>query len=440
MADQPPPLPVVPTRPKLLTLRLSGMMFLQWAMYGMWVPLLGGFLKEATEKGGLGFSDMQVGLIFGVSASAGALLAPFLGGQVADRYLPTQRLMALLLVAGGALQWITSYQTTFAGWLCLATASAIAYGPTGALSNALAFAHMDDPQRQFPLVRVWGTIGWIVPAWVFPAVWLKTGVYLTWKPPFLAGQELPDVVPRLIDSFKAAGTLAFVYAAYCLTLPHTPPKRGAREPLAFRKAFKLCRRPSFAVLMGVALLIAAIHNIYFIQTFPFLAGKGMVKADIMAAMSIGQMFEIFMIAILGLLLKGLGFRAVLTIGAAGYLLRFATYAVPGMPLEVLVASQAFHGICFACFYAAAFIYVDRLAEADVRHSAQTVFGILIGVGPVLGGLLNGGLGRLFTPPGGKLNYTPFWIIVSAIGLVATVLVVVLFRDETREEPRELGPA
>jgi len=422
-------------RHRLLGLRLSGMMFLHWAMFGLWVPLLGRFLLAPAAQGGLGFTQTQLGLIFGVAGTLGALLAPFVGGQIADRYLSTQKLLALLLVMGGTIQWITAYQTTFAAWLGLMIASGIVFAPTGALSNSLAFAHMTDPRRQFPLVRLWGTVGWIVPAWVFPMVWLQTGLHFRWKPPFLVGTEVPNVTGRLIDSFHAAAILAAIYAVYCLlVLPHTPPRRGAREPLAFRKAFGLLRYRSFAVLVGVSLLISAIHNLYFIQTGPLLSSLGLRDSDIMPAMSIGQIFEIVMMAVVGYLLKRLGFRWVLAIGVSAYVLRFATFGTTSLPLGVIVASQALHGVCFACFYAAAFIYVDRLAEDDVRHSAQTVFGILLGVGPVVGGWLNGVLARKFTPAGGALNYTGYWYAAAAIGLVAMVLLVSLFRDEARRAP------
>jgi len=419
--------------PRLLGLRLSLMMFLQWAMFGLWVPVAGRFLLAPVEQGGLGFNNAQVGWILGISGTIGAVLAPFLGGQIADRYVSTERLMAVLLAIGGVLTFAMAYQTTYWAWLGLAIASAVAFAPTIALSNSLAFSHMADARSQFPKVRLWGTIGWIVPAWVFPMVWLQTGLHWTWKPPFLVGQELADVTHRLVDSFKAAGGVAVLYALYCLTLPHTPPKRDASRRLAVGKALGLFRWRSFVVLTIVCLLIASIHKIYFIQTGPLLSALGLRDADIMPAMSIGQFGEILMMALLGLFLKRLGFRRVLAIGAAAYVVRFTLFGTTWLPLPVIVASQALHGVCFACFIATAFIYVDRLADEDVRHSAQTIFGILLGVGPIVGGWLNGRLAATFTPDGGTLNYAGYWYTVAAIGLVATIILAVMFRDQTRKE-------
>jgi len=313
-AEPPSPVPVLAAQPRLLTLRLSIMMFLQWGMFGLWAPLAGMFILAKVEEGGLGFSQYQLGWLLGISGSIGALAAPFIAGQIADRYFSTQRLMGVILVIGGVLWWIMSEQKVFGAWLALSITGSLALAPTGALSNSLAFAHMSNPTKQFPVVRVWGTIGWIVAMWVFAWVWLRQtfvlssgfpfillheSVELTWKPMFLMGREHADVVARMVQSLKAGAVVAFVYAAYCLTLPNTPPKRDAAEKLAFWKAFRLFRYRSFLVLMVAALLIACIHNIFFMQTANHLRLLGLTKADIGPAMTIGQVTEIVMIAILG---------------------------------------------------------------------------------------------------------------------------------------------
>jgi len=451
---EPAPLPSAAPRPKLLTFRLSTMMFLQWAMFGLWAPLAGMFLLAKVDEGGLGFSQYQLGWILGISGSIGALAAPFIAGQIADRYFSTERLMAVILIIGGVLWWFMSEQQTFGAWLALSITGSLALAPTGALSNSLAFAHMSDPTRQFPVVRVWGTIGWILAMWIFAWVWLRQtfvwmgdfpyvalheGVELTWKPMFLMGPERADAVARAVQSLKAGAIVAWVYAAYCLTLPSTPPKRDAAEKLAFWKAFRLFRHRSFLVLMVAALLVACVHNIFFLQTAHHLRLLGLAKADIGPAMTIGQVTEIVMIVILGWMLKRLGVRRVLTIGGIGYLLRFLFLGSTWLPLWAIVLSLGFHGICFACYYAAAFIYVERLADADIRHTAQTLFGILIAAGPVLGGALNGFLAGAFTV-GGKLNYTSFWYTVAVIGGLAAIVLGVFFRDETKKPEPAPAPA
>lgn len=416
----------------LVTLRLSIMMLLQYAVWGAWLPLAARYLQAATDDGGLGFSGGQIGMILGMAGSIGAICAPFIAGQFADRYFRTERFLAVLLVVGGCVQWILATRSDFTSWLWLSALYSIVYMPTLALSNSLAFAHIADADRDFPRVRVWGTIGWIAASWTFPMIYLQTDLSLGWLPPFLSGAEVPNVTARLVDSLRFAAIVSFVYAGYCLTLPATAPKRGGVESLAFRKAFRLFKRRSFAALVVVSLVIATIHQIYFIQASPFLSSLGVADSRIGPLMTIGQFSEIFVMAVLGMMLKRAGFRAVLLAGCLAYVMRYCIWGTTSLPVWLLVASQALHGVCFACFFAASFIYVDRIADADVRHSAQTVYGIMIfGGGPVLGGMLSGWLGDAFTPSSGALNYSAFWYTIAALALVASIMLVALFRDETR---------
>jgi len=205
------------------------------------------------------------------------------------------------------------------------------------------------------------------------------------------------------------------------------------DPLAFRKAFGLFRCRSFTVLLVTGLAVSAIHTIYFIQTSKFLPTLGLKDSLIQPAMSTAQIAEILFMVFLGLLLKRLGFRVVLTIGVAAYAVRFGVFGLTDrVPLWVIVSSQGLHGVCFACYYAAAFLYIDHLAEVDIRASAQMLFGLVLGIGPVLGGLLSARLATWCTPPGGEIQFAPFWAAIAAIGLAASVFLAVTFRDETAE--------
>jgi nucleoside transporter len=407
--------------------RLSLMMFLQYAVWGAWLPVAARYLSAPVTDGGLGFTGGQIGLILGLAGSIGALASPFIAGQVADRYFATERFLALLLVIGGIIKWITATQTGYEAWLWLSIAYSVVYMPTLALSNSMAFAHLEDRDRQFPRVRVWGTIGWIAVSWIFPMIYLQTGLTFSWMPPFLAGPEVADATARLADSLKFSAIISFAYAAFCFALPHTPPKRNAAEPLAFAKAFGMFRDRSFAVLVLVSLPISVIHQIYFLQTGPFFSSLGVLDSQIGPAMTIGQFSEILIMAGLGWMLAKLGFRGVITLGALAYFVRYLIWSMPDLPIPVIIGSQFLHGICYACFFAASFIYVDRIAPTDIRHSAQTVFGILIlGGGPVLGGMLSGYLQALYSTAG-VVDYGALWRVVGLIGLGAAVVFVTLFR-------------
>lgn len=411
-------------------------MFLQYALWGAWLPLTARYLSASVAEGGLGFTGSQIGMTLGLAGSIGAVMAPFIAGQIADRYFSTERILAFLVTAGGVVKWITSYQTEYSAWLVLSIIYSVLYMPTLALSNSITFSHIDDQENDFPKIRIWGTIGWIVASWVFPMIWLQTNLNFQWMPPFIVGAEVSNVTSRLADALKFSGLISITYGAFCFLLPHTPPKKDATEKLAFKKAFKLFRFSSFTTLVIASLAVSVIHQIYFLQTGPFLSHLGILDSQIGPAMTIGQFAEILTMAYLGFFLKRLGFKKVITIGVAAYFMRYAIFGTESFPVWVIVASQAFHGFCYAFFFAAAFIYVDKLADEDVRHSAQTVFGIIIlGGGPVIGGWLSGYLQNIYTVEN-IFNYSNFWYTVSAIGLATMVFFYALFREQlVQREPQ-----
>ena len=415
--------------------RLGTMMFLQYALWGAWLPVTARYLSASISEGGLGFSGSQIGMILGLAGSIGAIAAPFIAGQIADRYFSTERVLAFLVSTGGIVKWYTATQTDYQSWLVLSILYSVLYMPTLALSNSITFAHINDQENDFPKIRVWGTIGWIAASWVFPMIWLQTDLQFQSMPPFIVGVEVPDVTSRLADALKFSGLISLCYGAFCFLLPNTPPKKDAVEKLAFKKAFELFQYSSFTILVLASLAVSIIHQIYFLQTGPFLSSIGIPDSQIGPAMTIGQFAEIITMAYLGYFLKRIGFKKVITIGIGAYCLRYAIFGTELFPVWVVVLSQAFHGFCYAFFFAAAYIYVDKIAEDDVRHSAQTVFGIIIlGGGPVIGGWLSGYLQNAYTVVSGPdlvvFDYSMFWYTLSAIGLVTTAAFYLLFYEQT----------
>ena len=409
--------------------RFGAMMFLQYALWGAWLPVTARYLSASISDGGLGFSGSQIGMILGLAGSIGAIAAPFIAGQIADRYFSTERILAFLVTAGGIVKWITASQTDYQSWLVLSIIYSVLYMPTLALSNSITFAHIEDQENDFPKIRVWGTIGWIVASWAFPMIWLQTDLQLQWMPPFIVGAEVPNVTSRLADALKFSSIISISYGAFCFLLPHTPPKRDAVEKLAFKKAFDLFQYSSFTILVIASLAVSIIHQIYFLQTGPFLSHIGIPDSQIGPAMTIGQFAEILTMAYLGIFLKRFGFKKVITIGIAAYFFRYAIFGTAMLPVWIIVVSQVFHGFCYAFFFAAAYIYVDKLADQDVRHSAQTVFGIIIlGGGPVIGGWLSGYLQNMYTVDN-VFSFSNFWYTMSAIGLVTMIFFLMLFQEQ-----------
>jgi len=390
--------------------------------------------KTVVREGGLGFTWAQIGLILGLAGSIGAVLSPFIAGQFADRYFSAERFLAVMILIGGCVKWLTAYQTTYTAWLWLSILYSVAFMPTLALTNSVAFAHMTNQQKQFPIVRVWGTLGWIAASWAFPLIWLLTKIEFQALPPFYKGEDLPNSTELLVNGLKFAGMLSFAYGLFCFFLPHTPPKKDAVEKLAFAKAFKLFKQPSFTILLLASIPVSVILQIYFIQTSAFFGAIGVPDSHIGPAMTIGQFAEIFAMALLGVMLAKAGFRWTIFVGIMAYVARFSIFGTTSLPVGVIVASQFFHGFCYACFFAGSFIYVDRIAPKDIRHSAQTLYGMFIlGLGPVLGGYYCGWLGKHYAVAGAQLNYSGLWYNLAMIGLVTGIAFVVLFRTAPAAE-------
>ncbi len=421
-----------------LKFRLNVMMFLEYAVKGLWFPLASVFLTASVVDGGLGFSETEKGRIIAIPFAVGAILSPFVG-QLCDRYFSAQRTLGVLLVATGILMVITARQTTFPAWLVLGTAFAILYVPTVSVTNSLAMSHLENPKVEFPGVRVWGTIGWIAVAWLFPMIWLQHDLQFQWLPPFLKGVEAADVTARMIDSVTVAGVVAMAYGVFCFfLLPDTPPApREGKAGLALGPALALFRRPSFTLVLVISLLIAMVHTIYFFQMGAFLVAAGLDRSDVMPAMSLGQFSEIAVMALLGGFLKRFGFRWTMAFGALCYALRYLVFSQTELPVWAHVTAQLFHGFCFACFFAAAFIYVDRIAPKAVRHSAQTLYTlVMFGLGPLLASRLNGWLATRAETLDGKLTLAGFgtyWQIAGWVALGGAVVFALFFRDETGEE-------
>ena len=410
--------------------RLSMMMFMQYAVWGVWLPYLANYLQGPVEQGGLGFTGGQVGWILGLAGSIGALAAPFLAGQVADRFMRAEIYRGILLVLGGLLKFATYYAHAYTSFLWLSIAYSIVYMPTLALTNSIAFAHLDDPEKKFPLVRVWGTIGWIVASNAFPLIWLQTNLHLTALPPFLEGVPKANTVGLFGDCLRVAGVMAVLYGIWAMfVLPKTPPTRSVESPLAFTKAFALLKHPGVLMCTAAALPISMIHQVYFIRTGPFLSFIGYQDAHIGPVMSIGQFAEIAVLALLGWILSKSGYKWTLFLGCVAYFLRFAVFAVVTEETRALAAvAMALHGFCYACFFAASFIYVERAATPDIRHTVQTAYGIIIlGAGPILAGVYNQWLDRFGAPSAQGGDWPSLWWTQALIGAAMAVLVALAFR-------------
>ena len=390
---------------------LAGMMFLQYAVWGLWLLLLPKYLSTPPAAGGLGFTVGQTGWILGLAGAIGAITAPF-AGQIADRYLNAEKTLGLLLLLGGFINFGLAYTHNYTAFLFLSVAYSILYMPTLPLTNSVSFQNLADSAKEFPPIRMFGTIGWAVAAGVFPWLWLD------------AADEAENT-RRIADALRASGALSILYAFYCFfLLPKTPPKPSG-EPLALGKALRLFGHPGFLVVALLALPIAMIHMGFFFRFFQFLTDDVQIPSKYAGFVtSIGQYSEMFFLVILGGLLKRWGFKTVLAIGIVGYAIRFAIFSMV-QPWWLISAAQALHGMCYAFFYVTAYIYVEKVAPADIRHSAQTVFGfVILGIGPILASIYN-----QYAPTGAR----NFWLLEAAIAVGILVVLLLTFRDPAPKE-------
>ena len=433
----------VPTDPGVKA-RLSLMMFLQYAIWGAWLPILWPYLA-----GHIGFTPAQIGNLFAVGA-VGAILAPFVAGQLADRFFATEKFLAASHLAGAVLIWQLASIESYTGFLVFSLLYSLLYAPTMPLTNSLAFHHLRDRDREFGSVRLWGTIGWI-------AVGIAVGQWLLHRhTPAGATAEAVEAAQAAgrADAFRLSALLGAAMGLFCLTLPHTPPARST-EKNAFAKACaQACRQP-LLVLFLVSVPISCVHQFYFVHTSGFLSvyqarAEGFVEGVNAVfgvggggLMTIGQMTEIAVLAAIPLLAKSLTRKALLLTGLVAYALRMAAFAfvndIPLPPIVTLIAGVAMHGLCFGCFVFVAFMVVDEETTPDVRASAQSLYNlVLVGVGVIVGSLFAAWVAGRAAHGAPAIDYgdaaqtralfsVPMWI-----SLACFVVVALFYRGGRRE--------
>lgn len=400
----------------MIQTRLFLMMLLQLAIWGAYMP------KLFPYMGQLGFEAWQMSLV-GSAWGIASILGIFFSNQFADRNFSAERFLAVSNVIGGAALLGCAYFTDFWSFFWCYLAFSLVYVPSMSVSNAIAFANLRDPAAQFGTIRMGGTIGWIMVSWPF--------VFL------LSADAGPEQV-RLI--FVVAAIVSFAFAAYSLTLPHTPPRRDTADgdPLAWRKAIKLLGIPSIAILFIVTFIDSVVHNGYFVMADGYLTNRVGIDANLsMIVLSIGQVAEIVTMFILGAVLIRIGWKATMIIGILGHAARFLVFAFFPDSVPTIITVQLLHGVCYAFFFATVYIFVDAAFPKDVRSSAQGLFNLLIlGIGNVAASFLFPALMAQFTIGGTEpgttaIDYQKLFMVPAGMALVAVLLLALFFRPSER---------
>jgi nucleoside transporter len=398
----------------LTRVRLSTMMFLEFFVWGAWFVTLGTYL--AAE---LGASGSQIALAF-LTQSLGAILAPFIVGLIADRFFAAQRILGVLHLFSAVMLFLAGRQEGFGAFFVFALLAMISFMPTLALANSISFRRMESPERQFPGVRVFGTIGWII-----------AGLLIGWL-----GWETGGV---LANTFVMAAIGSALLGVYAFTLPHTPPEQ--REgPATVRDilgldALALLKSRSYLVFFIASILICIPLAFYYNFTNLYLNEIGVQRAA--AVQSLGQVSEALFLLIMPLMLKKLGIKRTLLIGMLAWAVRYALFAFgdAGSLIWLVLLGLVLHGVCYDFFFVAGQIYTDRFAPKRVRSAAQGLISLATyGVGLLIGSLVSGPIVDAFLATDGTHDWLMIWLIPAALAVGVTIFVASLFREQGVQEP------
>jgi MFS family permease len=433
------------------------MMVLEIAIWGAWLPLIFGYLPS------LGFSPTEppkllapfvpdyLRLLFseqGMILNAfpiAAIVGMFFSNQFADRHFAAEKFLAFSHLVGGVAILGCGFVHSFWGFFILMFVHCLLYVPTISITNSIAFAHMQDPQKEFGLIRMGGTVGWILAAWPFTFIlvdWAKVDAanpqgLIAWFDVVLKSGLTGDALKAATKwTYIVAGIVSLALAAFSLALPHTPPKKkdeGAGESLAWLEALRLLKHPFVLVLWLVTFVDSVVHNSYFNWTGSFLGaapaagGVGIPGNWIMPVMSIGQVAEILTMLVLGATLKALGWRRTMIFGILGHAARFAVYAFFPQSSVAIITVQILHGICYAFFFATVYIFVDAYFPKDVRASAQGLFNVMIlGIGALTANSICPHLIQQTFTQNGVTDFRSLFLLPLGLALAAAIALALFF--------------
>jgi nucleoside transporter len=392
--------------------RLGIMMFLQYVIWGSWYVTLNTYLTSTLH-----FSGTEAGAAFS-TVSIACLVSPFFVGLVADRFFSTERVMAVLYALGAVCMVLLSRVTTFGGVFGLLLAFCLCYFPTIALSNSIAMQQVKDPGRDFPPIRVMGTLGWI-------AVNLVIG--------FMAVEAM--TTPFLI----AAGACVVMCLYSAVALPHTPPPARGHQVTIGRilglDALAMLKDRSYLVFVIASILACIPLTFYYSFTNPYLNDVGVVNAA--GKMTLGQVSEVVMMLAMPIAFRLLNVRGILLMGLSAWAIRYILLAFgnPGAGMWMFYIAILLHGLCYDFFFVAGQLYTDQAAPSHLRSTAQGfITFVTYGIGMLIGSLLSGGILDYFsttTATGVVRNWQSFWLSSAAMSVVITLLVLFFFRSNAR---------
>lgn len=391
--------------------RLCTMMFLNFFIWGAWYVTMGTYLKSIK-----GVTDVQVGIAYGTQ-SLGAIIAPFFIGLIADKFFSAQKILGILHLAGGAALYYLSIVDNFSAFYPALLIYMILFMPTLALINAVSFKQINDPEKDFAKIRVWGTLGWIA-----------AGLIIGW----MAWEQTNS----LTNTFRLAAIVSLIMGFFSFTLPDTPPSKTGTKvtfgEIIGLDAIGLLKDKNFLIFFLSSLLICIPLAFYYQETNIFL---NELKVDGAAGkMAIGQMSELIFMVLMPFFFVRLGVKKMLLIGMAAWAARYLFFGFgdTASGMWMLYAGIILHGVCYDFFFVTGQIYTNDKAGDKFRASAQGMITLATyGVGMLIGFWVAGLVAQKYTVENGH-DWKSIWMIPATIALVVFVLYALLFKDDKKK--------
>ncbi len=393
-------------------LQLSSLMLLQYFVWGCWYVTMGNYLMKT-----LNFDGAQVGHAYGTFAIA-AMVSPFFMGMIADKYFAIERLLGTLHLVGAVLLFAISEVHTFGNFYILLLAYSFCYTPTMALSNSLSFSQLKDPGKEFPGIRVLGTIGWII-----------AGLLIG----FLGVEDKATF-------FKIAAVVSAVLGLYSFTMPHVPPKNNQEKKTISQilglDAFLLFKEKDFLIMIISSVLICIPLMFYYSFTNAFLNETGMTNAA--GKMTMGQMSEIIFMLVMPFFFKRLGVKKMVLIGMAAWVVRYILFAYGDNESLVWMFYMGIilHGICYDFFFVTGQIFVDKRAPENLRSSAQGLITFATyGLGFYIGTLASGKIVDMYLLSDNLHDWKMIWMAPAVFSLLVLMFFAYFFKDKLNDSSK-----
>lgn len=392
-----------------IRIQLSTMMFLNFFIWGAWFVTLGTFLTNNLQATGT-----QIGVAFGTQ-SWGAIIAPFIIGLIADRYFAAQKILGVLHLIGAALMWYLSSSPEFSQFFPALLVYMILFMPTLALVNSISFKQMNNPEKEFPGIRVLGTVGWIV-----------AGLIIGW----LAWEKKGS----LDLTFKMAAIASLVLGILSFSLPNTPPpkadSKASISDILGLDALGMLKNRSYLIFFLASVAICIPLAFYYSFANPFLNEIGMDQAA--SKMTMGQMSEVLFMLLMPLLFVRWGVKKMLLVGMLAWVIRYALFAYGNVDAGywMLIGGIVLHGICYDFFFVTGQIYTDNFAGEKFKSAAQGLITLATyGVGMLIGYSISGVVADSNVIGENAHNWQGIWLVPAIIAGVVMLLFGVFFREK-----------